>query len=357
MGALFDNARVAASRWKKSYHSLFVVSDGADWVLQQEAIALARITGDLGILSCVIQPPRLTAPQCFHFTSQFTFSNSRYRNMSRRMSVDFFHGSSGTNPHFQESLDAIRDFHGDVLRIRVSNSRVHDWLLAEGVPTERIRCIPIGIRSDLFVRTSPALRDAARKRLGIPRDAFIIGSFQKDGVGWGEGMEPKLIKGPDLLVQALAKAYAHIPNLHVLLSGPARGYVKKGLEQANIPYHHTYVRRYEDVTLLYHSLDGYLISARDEGGPKGFLESLASGIPCISTRVGQVEDLAQDNTTALLAPNGDAEALSNCLVRLYQMRQDDRERLITAGGELARQHTYEAQQPLWRDFFTGYVIR
>ena len=33
----------------------------------------------------------------------------------------------------------------------------------------------------------------------IPKDKIIIGSFQKDGVGWEEGNEPKLIKGPDIL--------------------------------------------------------------------------------------------------------------------------------------------------------------
>ena len=46
-------------------------------------------------------------------------------------------------------------------------------------------------------------RDAARDELGLPRDAFVVGSFQKDGVGMGDGLEPKTIKGPDVLVAAL----------------------------------------------------------------------------------------------------------------------------------------------------------
>ena len=47
-------------------------------------------------------------------------------------------------------------------------------------------------------RGRPAPR--ARTRLGLPGSAFVVGSFQKDGVGWGEGLEPKLIKGPDVLL-------------------------------------------------------------------------------------------------------------------------------------------------------------
>ena len=44
--------------------------------------------------------------------------------------------------------------------------------------------------------------DGARRVLGLPASAFVVGSFQKDGVGWGEGLEPKLIKGPDVLLAA-----------------------------------------------------------------------------------------------------------------------------------------------------------
>ena len=45
------------------------------------------------------------------------------------------------------------------------------------------------------------------------------------GVGWGDGLEPKLIKGPDVLLQTVALLRQRIPELFVLLSGPARGYV------------------------------------------------------------------------------------------------------------------------------------
>ena len=34
-----------------------------------------------------------------------------------------------------------------------------------------------------------------KHNLGIPEDYLVIGSFQKDGEGWGEGLKPKLIKG------------------------------------------------------------------------------------------------------------------------------------------------------------------
>ena len=70
------------------------------------------------------------------------------------------------------------------------------------------------------------------------RSAFVVGSFQKDGVGWEEGLEPKLIKGPDVLLAAVERLRQRVPELWLLLTAPARGYVKEGLERIGVPYRH-----------------------------------------------------------------------------------------------------------------------
>ena len=69
-----------------------------------------------------------------------------------------------------------------------------------------------GSRSGSTSTRFPLVDDGARgappaPRSGLPDDAFVVGSFQKDGVGWGDGLEPKLVKGPDVLVEALARAH------------------------------------------------------------------------------------------------------------------------------------------------------
>src|SRR5207245_2640004 len=64
----------------------------------------------------------------------------------------------------------------------------------------------------------------------------VVGSFQKDGVGLGEGLQPKLVKGPDLLVATLEWLHASVPELVVLLTGLARGYVRTELERRAIPH-------------------------------------------------------------------------------------------------------------------------
>ncbi|HEX2010710.1 MAG TPA: glycosyltransferase family 4 protein [Roseateles sp.] len=50
--------------------------------------------------------------------------------------------------------------------------------------------------------------------------------------------------------------------------------------------------------------------------PNSVLESLASGVPVISTNVGGVPHLVQDGVTALLVPPQDVQAMSDAILRL-----------------------------------------
>ena len=58
-------------------------------------------------------------------------------------------------------------------------------MLDSGVASERVFRIPIGIDLEHFTVPDEGARLAARERLGLPHSAFVVGSFQKDGVGWG----------------------------------------------------------------------------------------------------------------------------------------------------------------------------
>ena len=79
-------------------------------------------------------------------------------------------------------------------------------------------------------------RAAARTSLSIPATAFVVGSFLKDGVGLGDGTEPKLVKGPGRARGRRSSACASaMPELFVLLTGPARGYVRNELERLGHP--------------------------------------------------------------------------------------------------------------------------
>ncbi len=194
-----------------------------------------------------------------------------------------------------------------------------------------------------------------REELGIPQSAFVVGSFQKDGVGWEEGLEPKLIKGPDVFLSTIEKLKKDVGDLFVLLSGPSRGYVKRGLEKMQVPYKHMYIKSYPDVAKLFQTLDVYLVASRQEGGPKAILESMASGVPLVTTRVGQAMDMVKHGENGWMADVEDSESLARCILEVRGLDQDALIPILKKGRTTAEANTYESQFPLWGGFMKGFV--
>jgi glycosyltransferase involved in cell wall biosynthesis len=190
-------------------------------------------------------------------------------------------------------------------------------LLSWGVPAEKLACIPLGVDLERFHPASMREREERRRELGVPEDAFCIGSFHKDGNGMADGNTPKTIKGPDVLVDVLAELNRK-HKIYVVLSAPARGFVKSGLEKAGVPYVHIVEEDYHRIPRLYHALDLYLLTSREEGGPKGVLESLASGVPFVGTRVGLVPDVVTSGQNGLLTESEDVHALVASALQLAQ---------------------------------------
>src|SRR5205807_375471 len=159
----------------------------------------------------------------------------------------------------------LRAHHDELDRVQVTHAEMHELVLSTGIDRAKVFRISIAVDGRLFTPQTPATRAEARIALGLPAAAFVVGSFQKDGVGWEEGTEPKLIKGPDVLLDGMRLLRERRPELHLLLSGPARGYVRAGLERLGIPYVHRRIERYEEIGELYAALDAYVVPSRQEG--------------------------------------------------------------------------------------------
>lgn len=185
-------------------------------------------------------------------------------------------------------------------------------LLEFGINERKIVTIPIGVNLNKFKPTEPKTREELRKELNIPEGHIAIGSFQKDGNGWGEGLEPKFIKGPDIFCDVVEKLSNDHP-LFIVLTGPARGYVKNRLEKAKIPYIHEYTKKAEHINKFYSVIDLYLSTSRIEGGPKSIVESFATNVPIASTRVGMAPDLIQDGVNGILFDSFDVDDLCSKL--------------------------------------------
>ena len=342
--------------WAPHSH-LFIAQEGADWVLAYEARQLARLAAGLGI---PVGPERwvnAVAGQAIFHESQFTLLLDDFDARGNRLGFAYFHGRPGTAgfPEFDVCYRRLIQRHAEIDGVQVTNRAMESLVLETGIAAEKVHRIPIGIDPVAFPLRTDEVKARARRELELPDTAFVVGSFQKDGVGWGEGLEPKLIKGPDVLVAAAERLREYVPDLWFLLTGPSRGYVMAGLERAGIPYRHRYLPSLESVARAYEAIDLCIVASRDEGGPRAVLESMAIGVPLVTTRVGQAADLVRHEENGWLVEVEDVDAITGWGRHVAEAPRATLERVLEAGRRTAEENSYGALRPRWRSLLEGLV--
>ena len=291
---------------------LGLVPENTDWAINWVMKYLCRGVNALhsGTADMTWQPGGLCGRVVHFGTRDVWLAWQRRISPSNRIVITCLHGEPANSPDMERSLnrflDTVPRLSAVIASSRVMAGRLVEW----GVPRGILHRIPLGVDTALFVPPTKEQRRQARRTMGLPDEAICIGSFQKDGLGWGEGMEPKLIKGPDVFVDAVARLNRDFP-VFVLLSGPSRGYVKKRLEEQGIPYSHRFLNDYREIVNFYHALDIYIVSSREEGGPLAIVESMATGTPFVSTEVGMAPEVVRHRENGMLAPSEDSVSLAD----------------------------------------------
>lgn len=156
---------------------------------------------------------------------------------------------------------------------------------------KRIEVLPYWANQFIWTK-SRHTRDELREKHGLPLNAFIVGSFQRDTEGnsiANKAFLPKLEKAPDLFASACEiwtdQASPERP-LHVLLAGWRRQYIIKRLEHSGIPYTYFELPSQETLSELYQCCDLYPVCSRYEGGPQALIEGGLLGVPMVSRNVG-----------------------------------------------------------------------
>jgi len=358
VGAPFRRLAIGWRTQSWPQHSrLFVAGDGNRWAIADDAYEVARTARSLGIR---VGPERWIARvrnQSIFHTSQFTLIGLPFERAGNRLGVAYLHGRPGTPgmPEFDTCYEAVKRRHEELDRVQVSNRAMEELVLGTGIAPEKVFRTPIGVDTPRFGPRHAASRAEARRELDLPESAFVVGSFQKDGVGWGDGLEPKLIKGPDVLLDVAGRLRADVPELLFLLTGPARGYVRAGLERLGVPFRHVLLPDLDAVARAYRAVDVCLVTSRDEGGPKAVLESMATEVPLVTTRVGQAADLVRTGENGWLCEVDDAEALAAAVAHVARASVAELDSVAAAGLETAEACSWEALRSRWRALFRGFV--
>jgi glycosyltransferase involved in cell wall biosynthesis len=192
--------------------------------------------------------------------------------------------------------------------IAVSGS-TRDFLVRERhVPAKRVRLIWNGAPLAEFAPVTPAAALTARRELGLPADAPVVGSI-------GRLSEQK---GHRYLLEAAARVLPHRQDARFLIVGDGDQMepLRRQADALGIASSVVFAGHRTDVPALLGALDVFCISSTYEGTPLALFEAMAAGKAIVSTAVDGCREVLEDRVTGLLVAPRDPDALAAALGRV-----------------------------------------
>lgn len=161
-------------------------------------------------------------------------------------------------------------------------------------------------------------------------------------------------------IETAIRALAVVRNTHpgarmtIAGSGPERERLA-GLAQAlGVAAHVTFTGRLDNdrIAELYRQADVFVNPSLVDNMPISILESLASGVPVVSTDVGGVRFVVEHGKTALLVRPRDPAALAQAVLEVLSDPPRAAER-VRAGRESVQQYAWSHVRPLLLDIYLG----
>ena len=222
-------------------------------------------------------------------------------------------GSAGAV--YRRRLADVFDY-ADVLL--VNSEFLAGRLLALGAPEAKVRVHRIGIPVDAAPEPGPA---AATSREGV---AFV-----------GRLVE---VKGVTDLLTAVGRLHAagQDVSLRIVGDGPLAPALRRQAEELGVAAELLGRRTPAEVAAILRESAIFCAPSRTSADGQAeafgmvFLEAALQGLPVVAYRHGGVPEAVEDGVTALLAPEGDVDALAQNLALLLE--QPDRSRALGAAG-------------------------
>jgi glycosyltransferase involved in cell wall biosynthesis len=236
-----------------------------------------------------------------------------------------------------KNLPIIRTRH---VSAPVSNNRATSWLYQKaaahivttgerlrqtlirdnGISPDNVTSVPTGIDCDIFTPTGDAR--AVRKALDLPLDTCIIGIVATLR-SW---------KGHSYLLDAFSQIDLSDSHLLIVGNGPQWDNINQQIDRLGIRGKITMCGDQQDVVPWMQAMDIFALpSYANEGVPQGLMQAMACGLPVISTDVGSIVEIVDNNKTGIIVEKQSAAALAQAITILKQddsLRQGIAERAL-----------------------------
>jgi glycosyltransferase involved in cell wall biosynthesis len=186
------------------------------------------------------------------------------------------------------------------------SDHLREHMLAEGLPARRVTVIRNGI--DPGAEPTQELRRAGRAILGLPSDAFVVGTAAR--------LDPVKDLGTLLTAFNLFRGAQPAARLVVFGDGPARDVLSAQAAALGIANRVTFTGHRIDVRALLPALDVFANSSVSEGISLTILEAMAASLPVVATAVGGTPEVVSPDRTGLLVPARDPLQLCEAFTQL-----------------------------------------
>lgn len=222
--------------------------------------------------------------------------------------------------------------------------RLGEWAASAGVPVERIDVI--GNAIDLSVYKHQDSHQVLRPpKGGSVLRGVIIGRIHPD-------------KGLDVLIEAVAKCRSRLEIVHV--GGdedrPYARNCRSRISDLRLTDRFSLMGVRDDVPQILQDADFGIIASRSESGPLALIEMMASGLPFVSTLVGDVGHRVNRLGLPVFVPSDDVAAFTCALDNMATISTEERKARGARGREIAfEQFDVTAAASRWEQVYARVV--
>jgi len=176
------------------------------------------------------------------------------------------------------------------------------------IKTEDIALIHTGVDSGRFAAVfSEEELNGLRSSLRL-RKAPVVGTIGR--------FSP--VKGHRFFIEAFRKVVAERPDAQGIIvgQGPEEEDLRQLIRRYNLGGSFRLAGSTPHTAMYLALLDIFVFPSVQEGLGLSLLEAMASGRPCVASRIGGVSDIIRDGETGLLVPAQDPDALGGAMIRL-----------------------------------------